>query len=311
MNTVHFSATKTNSNNIGRGPAPDSATLGSLLAATRSLTLQLEAALAAIRSPDAAGPVVPQAGTDAPAGDDGRLVLPTDWPKVGGRDFVRHDPDIFGTAAYQDLWKPRGAQIAIYAGACDGLRALAKRVHMPMYKVSTTGSDRVMARRNELRKDRYGSSYYADGKYVREDGWDNWFPSHLNVCQPPSPYSPVHVGERSLLVDLPYAMSERAFESAFDQMIRLGSVDQWSMTRQGRDHCETLGLDPAILRRFTFYPGGTDARRSPVREIVAINPMLRGSGADRLVAIAERVILEHLGLSPASPCAVGPVRLDA
>ncbi|MFC3638365.1 hypothetical protein ACFONL_13450, partial [Camelimonas fluminis] len=33
-----------------------------------------------------------------------------------------------------------------------------------------------------------------------------------------------------------------------------------------------------------------------LRELVAINPLLAGSGADRLVAVAEGVILTHLGI---------------
>lgn len=146
----------------------------------------------------------------------------------------------------------------------------------------------------ELRRDAYGSVYHSEGRFHRDDGWGNWFPSHLNLYRQPSANSPVTCGERSLIVNLPAGMSPEAFERAFDIEIRKGAIDLWSMTDMGHNHCATIGVDPSILRRFTDYPGGSDVRRSPVKEIVAVNPLLAGSGADRILAIAEGVILRHM-----------------
>ena len=62
------------------------------------------------------------------------------------------------------------------------------------------------------------------------------------------------------------------------------------MSEDARRHCAFLGIEPSELQRFTAYPGW---RLSPAQEICGFSIF---SGADRLVALAERIILDHFGL---------------
>lgn len=125
-------------------------------------------------------------------------------------------------------------------------------------------------------------------------GWDSWYPSQLHARSLPSPSSPVRCSERAILVSLPDGMTAAAFDQAFDAETRLGAVDRWLLSEEGRGHCAALGIKPQIGQRLTAYPGGTEARLSPAGEIVAFN--YRYSGPDRAIALIERIILRHLGL---------------
>ncbi|GHE71633.1 hypothetical protein GCM10019059_34150 [Camelimonas fluminis] len=239
-------------------------TLHTLLAATRALSSQLEELLTGIPSPVAAPIPATNARACQPSGGGERMILPTDWPRIGGRNYHAHAANIFATPRFRSAWRPGGKKIAIYVAACAGLSELAQRIHIPVFKVSTCAVDRVWNRMRELRRDAYGAVYYSDGRHVREEGWDNWFPSHLTMHRLPSPDSPVCCSKRSLIVDLPESMSPGDFERAFDAETRKGAIDLWAMSPEGRDHCATLGLDSSVLRRLTEYPGGSDVRRSPV-----------------------------------------------
>lgn len=88
-------------------------------------------------------------------------------------------------------------------------------------------------------------------------------------------------------------MNIEDFDAAFDAIVRHGAVDLWAMTDDARDHCKFLGddIDPAELQRFTEYPKW---RLMPVQEICGFSIF---SGADRLVRIAEQIIVAHLGLT--------------
>ncbi len=59
-----------------------------------------------------------------------RQLLPTDWPRVGGRAFVPEQTDLFRSEAFRDLWRP-GETREIYAGACDGLLRLSRKLKAP------------------------------------------------------------------------------------------------------------------------------------------------------------------------------------
>jgi hypothetical protein len=85
-------------------------------------------------------------------------------------------------------------------------------------------------------------------------------------------------------------MDGEEFDQAFDIETRKAAVDLWSMTDDTRKHCAILGVDPTLLQRFTAYPGW---RRSPAQEICCVTIFC---GADRLISLAEQVILRHLAL---------------
>jgi hypothetical protein len=225
-----------------------------------------------------------------------RWQLPTNWPRIGGREFDPKPTDLFQTNDFRRLWAPGPDRRACYAGGCEGLRKLNRILKIPVYKVSTTGADRVWDRNNESRRDRHGSLWHNGDSYVEDAaGWDDWYPSHLDPQRFPSPESPVIVQKRAIIVPLPNGMEPREFDKLFDAETRKGALNRWVMTQEGRDHCSFLGADPAICQRFSAYRGGDQSRISPADEICGFST---SSGADRIIAIAEKIILEAVGLKP-------------
>jgi hypothetical protein len=151
--------------------------------------------------------------------------------------------------------------------------------------VSTCSSGRLPARIAELKKDLYACEWFRGGQYIADpDGFDDWFPSHLRINLPPALNSPVRLNPRAISVQLPDTMSSREFDRAFDAEVRKGALDLWVRSREGQRHCAALGVDPAIAQRFTPYPFGAAARRSPVTEIVSFR---KHCDPDRLIAIAD------------------------
>jgi hypothetical protein len=88
-------------------------------------------------------------------------------------------------------------------------------------------------------------------------------------------------------------MTAAMFDEEFDREIRKGALDRFVLTPEGIAHCQALGVDPAIAMRATPYPMGAAARHNPCLEIAVFR--IR-EDSDRLVSIAERVVLRHLGL---------------
>jgi hypothetical protein len=136
---------------------------------------------------------------------------------------------------------------------------------------------------------RKGENYFAD-----KAGWTNWFPSHMSARALPSKNSPVRCAVRAILVALPHGLMPEDFDRLFDAEVAKGSVHRWLMTEEGRNHAATLKVDPAIGQRFTAIPGGDKSKLSPATEICVF--CTKFSGPDRLIAIAETIILRHLGL---------------
>ena len=219
--------------------------------------------------------------------------VPSDWPRVGGREELTRISHLFSSTAYRDQYRA-GELREIYAAAGAGLGRLVALFRLPLYKVSTCSSGRLPARIAELKKDLYACEWFRGGQYIADpDGFDDWFPSHLRINIAPAVNSPVRPAPRAIGVQLPDTMSSREFDRAFDAEVRKGALDLWVKTPEGRRHCAALGVNPAVAQRFTPYPFGAAARRSPVTEIVSFR---KHCDPDRLVAIAERVILRHMGL---------------
>jgi len=215
-----------------------------------------------------------------------------DWPRIGGRGFTAAHTDAFMREAFRDRWRP-GESRAIYAAGCAGLGQIVKQLRVPIYKVSTCGADRVWRRMDELNTDRYGSMWQSTDGYVCDrEGFDDWFPSQLHPELGPSPGSPVHCTERAIVVQLPEGMSRQTFDKAFDAETAKGALNTWLSTQPARDHCTMVGFDPAQGRRFTNYVAG-HGRPSPAMEICGFT--LNG-GPDRIISLAERIILAHLSI---------------
>ena len=223
-----------------------------------------------------------------------RRQLPTDWPRIGGRNFDPKPTDLFKTEEFRNAWKPSDVRRACYAAGCFGLRDLGKKLSMPLYKVSTTGSERVWRRMDELNRDCYAALFHNGEAYQNDDaGWDNWFPSHLYPQRFPSPASPVIVDSRAIIVPLPVGMTAEKFDELFDKEVAKGALNTWVMTQAGRDHCGFLRVDPTVGQRLTRFIAGEQSQISPANEIVGFSIH---SGADWMIAIAERIILEAVGL---------------
>ena len=220
--------------------------------------------------------------------------LPTDWPVVGGRSANLAVPDIFDSDAYRDAYR-EGPKREIYVAASAGLGRVAKALNMPIYKVSTCAENRMPDRMAELRADAYASTWFCGGRYVSDADFDDWFPSHFRVTRPPAKNSPVNAAPRAITVALPDDMAPSQFDREFDEAVRVAAIDEWVMSREGREHCIFRGVEPAFAIRMTPYRHGAAARNSPARELACFRPK---SDGDRLVAIAEIIILKHLGLIP-------------
>ena len=220
--------------------------------------------------------------------------LPTDWPVVGGRGANLAVPDIFDSDAYRDAYR-EGLKREIYVAASAGLARVANALNMPIYKVSTCAENRMPDRMAELRADAYASTWFCGGHYVSDADFDDWFPSHFRVTRPPAKNSPVNAAPRAITVALPDDMAPSQFDREFDEAVRVAAIDEWVMSREGREHCIFRGVEPAFAIRMTPYRHGAAARNSPARELACFRPK---SDGDRLVAIAEIIILKHLGLIP-------------
>jgi hypothetical protein len=223
----------------------------------------------------------------------GRPCPQADWPRIGGKEELPSTADIFASRAFREAFRSCSAR-EIYLGASTGLAGLSALLRLPLYKISTVAPGRLNERIYELRADQYGAEYQDGGRHVLDpDGYDDWFPSHIYVTHDAAPDSPVEIHPRALTVHLPTTMSVAMFDAAFDYEIRKGAVDRFVSTPEGIAHCQALGVNPAVAMRGTPYPMGASARHSPCAEIAVFR--IR-EDSDRLVTIAERVVLKHLGL---------------
>jgi hypothetical protein len=222
-----------------------------------------------------------------------RLCPQSDWSRIGGKEDLPATDHIFSSPAYRNLFRSHSAR-EIYVGACPGLARNSAAFKLPLYKISTVAPGRLPERLRELNADEYGSEYIADGQYVDDsDGCDKWFASHIYTKKPPAPNSPVEIQPRALTVHLPVTMTAAAFDAAFDHEIRKAGIDQFVLSAEGAAHFEALGIDPSVAQRHTAYPLGSAVRHSACLEIAIFR--IR-EDSDRLVAIAELVVLRHLGL---------------
>ena len=224
-----------------------------------------------------------------------RRQLPTDWPRIGGREFDPGPTLLFETEEFRKAWRPSDVRRACYAAGCDGLANVSKILKMPGYKVSTCGADRLWDRMKELKRDRYGALWHNGEAYVEDaEGWDNWFPSHLYPRRFPSPSSPVIAEKRTVIVPLPIGMTPRKFDDLFDAEVKKGALNIWVMTQAGRDHCAFVDAVPAVGQRSTRFGEGCQSKISPANEICGFSIH---SGADLLIAIIEKIIIEAVGLT--------------
>ncbi len=216
----------------------------------------------------------------------------TDWPQVGGRSFRPAPRDAFLADEYRARYQP-GETRAIYVATSIGARALAETIKMPLGKVSTTRDGRLQERLREQGGDGYGAGWYREGRLVVDSGWKSWDAVLMRPSMGPSPGSPVVVTPRAILVALPDVLPAYQFDDLWDAQTRLAAIDRWAETEEGLRHFGLLGVDPAVARRKTIYRFDTSKRVSAVHELCCFR---LSQDPDRLIAVAEKIILRALGL---------------
>jgi len=219
--------------------------------------------------------------------------VPSNWPQTGGRGELKSSSHLFCTEEYRIRYRAGKAR-EIYVAGGAGLKWLVNYFRMSLYKVSTCSYGRMHERMDENTIVRYGSEYWEDGRFIANiDGFEDWSASFLTFNNPTAPNSPVIQDSRSIIVIMPDTMTEKAFDLAFDFEVQKGALNEWIVTPDGQRHCARLGVKSTIAQRYTPYRLGGAIRHLRAKEIVSFR---RNRDADRLVTIAENVILKHLGL---------------
>ncbi len=205
------------------------------------------------------------------------------WPRIGGHDFSAPSRDVFASAEYKSRYKP-GECRDIYVAACNGVRRLSAASGVPQNKVSTCKAGSLPSRLRAIGREGYGSIIIRDGKEIVEGGFQQW-----KIYSPPkslaiSPNSPVTLQGTVLRAHMPISMSSLQFDDKFDELVIKGSP----YLEQGSGSVANM-----LPHRFTVRK----RHGAHVTEIAKEIVVFRSRGDfDRLVAIIEQVILEHLGL---------------
>ncbi len=222
---------------------------------------------------------------------------PIPWPHVGGEGLQVRQNTLFQSEAFRDQWRDSGDRRAIYVAACHGARDLSRALGYPVYKVSTTSAGGVWRRVHEMRCDAYGAVWHQGGEPTEDiSGWHTWFLSQIRLgYRRPSPGAPIEVDARTIVVSLPDTLSASDFDERFDRAVMSACLEDWILSEAGQAYCTLMDLDPQRFRRFTVYPGGGTGRLSPAREICCFSVF---DDVDRLLEIAERILLAHYGLLP-------------
>ena len=170
---------------------------------------------------------------------------------------------------------------------------LARRLRMPIHKVSVTAQVNLRDRFRELNADHYGAlTTSRDGLPCCDLGYDNWMAQHILPKGKPLAGSPVVLAERCLAVRLPIDLSIREFDKCMHRRMRNAALNPWLQSPAGRTHCDLVGIAPAEAMRATGYGFGEIMRASQAQELYVFRP--KGFDADRLIRIAERIIHDHV-----------------
>lgn len=245
--------------------------------------------------PGAAKVTLPSAlAVDAPLDEEGRVRrehLPTDFPRIGGRDMRQDHTAAFASPWWQDAFRP-GERRELFISYCIGQKDLSFRMRRPCYHVGIDEPGRAWHRIRIMKRRRYGAGCYVDGRYVEDDrDWSEWFLGLMSDKVRPSPGSPITVTERGVLALLPDTLDPALFDGLMIEEILKGSLARWLGTAEGQGHCAMLGVDPAIGQRFTSSPIGTGGAPEQVEDIVMC---AQWTAQGRIIHVAEQIVLAHL-----------------
>lgn len=225
-----------------------------------------------------------------------RRYLHTDWPRAMARDAVAEASPVFDTPAFRDVYRP-GDTIEVYAGAGEGYKRVSRALCLPAYKIGTTGRGQIPARFRQHKAERYASFWWDGDRYVEDPDFSDQFPGLITTTLRLSPASPVRATRNSVMVTLPDKMTAFEFELALRASLAHCALHTFIASADGLRHCAMLNVDPSVGIRMTGYNFGDARRMSPADEIYTLRPMIDG---DALLAIAERIVLEHMGLVSSS-----------
>ena len=214
------------------------------------------------------------------------------WPRIGGVDLVVAPDLTVETDEYQRRWQPSDVVVWIYVLGCPGLQDLGRLLGLPLFKLGTTTGG-IQDRLAELGRDGYGAAW-RDGDCIMTElgfGRGAWVAEQLPVTIDLSPLSPVHPSVRGIGVRLPVGLTYPTFERRLAAEIGQASLGQIIGSSAGRALCADRGVAPARCRRITEYRFGADVRPSSEEEFTVFRPR---SESDRLVAIAERIVVQHV-----------------
>jgi hypothetical protein len=221
-----------------------------------------------------------------------RAYFPGAWPKIGGN--IHHEPsNCWDDAAFRQRFKP-DIRVTLAVLGSPGLYSLARELHMPLWKISTTLDDsaNLDKRLRHLNDDAYGSFWKCGDQWQKDAGFDDWVIAPIPEIAGLSPHSPVQPTKRALHILLPATLSPRAFDNALKEELSATRLDRWILTEQARKHTTAIGISTERLKRFTRYDVGCDKPRiSAAEEIVIFKPAIQMA---RLVGVVEAIIAEKL-----------------
>ncbi|MFC5508719.1 hypothetical protein [Bosea massiliensis] len=245
------------------------------------------------------GAPVPQLRRIQPVGSAASVscYLKTQWPRVGGPG-IRPLPDsAFTDTAFIGRYQP-GVWTYPYVACCgvdfdtperaSGLKSVADRLHMPLYKLSATELADPRGRLEALNRMRYASHVRMRDGHKQEIGFQDWEFQQFAPRRQPLPGSPVSLDGHLFALRRPHDMSKRVFEKLLHQRIRNASFNAFLQTPAGREHCAMLGLAPEEQIRWTRYKFGKALRIDKAEEIYIFRPT--GEDSDRLLIILERIV---------------------
>jgi len=184
------------------------------------------------------------------------------------------------------------SQRAVYFAVCQGAARLKELLKFFVSKVGCTGPERLSRRMEELRDVEYGALQKAEGKWIRDPGWDMWFAS--KIASLPTWNSPhIRVGNDAIIVDLPPGMSDVDFDKAFDARFQAIALVHWAATATGQAYCAATNVNPGVAFRFTADTVGTDRKITSATELFPLNPH-KPWHVCLVVDVISQVIVDHL-----------------
>lgn len=224
----------------------------------------------------------------------------TRWPVIGGRELKVLPTCAFLDPEFAEAYQPGQIAYVYVAGSGDtlkapeqptGLHGLARRLALPLFKISATGSENALSRIEDINVERYAGMYEAESGHACDPGYDLWRLVLIHAGRKALPGAPIEARPRVLRVALPSGLSVIAFEKELHQRLSSTALRRWIASSDGLRHCGDLGVDPREGMRLTGYNVGEVDRVSRADEIYIVKPRLDGW---RLLTLVERIVYDFV-----------------